>query len=79
MTEAPKTRGETLVGQWLTFLELRHQVAQLIAKMELTDSSLTFGIRDEKSFRDAFRDLQKLLDEMKALFGPEARVKPLVG
>jgi hypothetical protein len=47
--------------------------------MELTDSSLTFGIRDEKSFRDAFRDLQKLLDEMKALFGPEARVKPLVG
>lgn len=73
------TKGTTVIGKWLRFLEIRHSMEDLIKKMELTDSSLSYGIRDEKSFRDAIRELDELLDQVKELFGPESKVNPLVG
>lgn len=77
MSDTAKPKELTLAGRWLTFLKIRHEMEDLIKKMELTDSSLSFGIQDEQSFRDAVRQLDKLLDQVKDIFGPE-KVNPLV-
>jgi hypothetical protein len=73
MTEPPRSWA----GQWMRFLELRSKMQDCVSALEVTHSSLTYGIKTEGQFRDRLRELQRLLDEVNKLLG-EPGVNPLV-